>query len=47
MFINDQYWYEMCTDSFYSAWSDARAKQKEITNAFDVFHDLYSAYCAR
>ncbi len=47
MFINEQYWYEECTDEFYEAWMLERHSLPMFRNAWDTFHDLFSAYCGR
>lgn len=47
MFINDQCWGN-CSDEFYVAFADEKRNLEAMIYApNDVFHDLYSAYCAK
>lgn len=47
MFINDQCWDE-CTDEFYLAFAGESDNLRDmIYSPDDVFHDLYSMFCAK
>ena len=45
--INDQCWAD-CSDEFYLAFADVSNNLESLIHSpIDVFHDLYSAYCAK